>query len=72
MKIVNIAIAINPIIRIINKQLGFPQTLIVIYTDLYLLYKCLIKLDTTEKKRLIIDIIVPCYLYKQRKIIEIQ
>ena len=54
---VNIAIAINIIIKIITRQLGFSQTPIVVYTDLYLLYKCLVKLGTTKEKRLIIDII---------------
>jgi hypothetical protein len=59
-KDVNIVIAINTIIKMINKQLRFPQTLIVVYTDLSLLYKCLVKLDIIEKKRLIIDIIAFC------------
>ena len=54
---VNIAIAINIIIKIITRQLGFLQTLIVVYTNLYLLYKCLVKLGTTKEKRLIINII---------------
>ena len=53
---VDIAIAINIIIKIITRQLGFSYTLIIIYTDLYLLYKCLVKLSTTKEKRLIIDI----------------
>jgi hypothetical protein len=57
---VDIAIVINTIIKIINKQLGFPQTLIVVCTDLYSLYKCLVKLSTTEKKRFIIDIMALC------------
>jgi hypothetical protein len=69
---VNIAIAINIIIKIITEQLRFSQTLIVVYTDLYLLYKCLVKLSTTQKKRLIIDIITLWQLYKQREITEIQ
>jgi hypothetical protein len=56
-KSVNITITINTIINIINKQLGFSQTPIVVYTDLYLLYKCLVKLSTIKEKRLIIDII---------------
>jgi hypothetical protein len=46
-KDVNIAIIINTIIKIITKQLGFSQTLIVVCTNLYLLYKCLVKLDIT-------------------------
>ncbi len=36
------------------------------------LYDCLIKLDTTHKKRLMIDIISLRQLYKRREIIEIK
>jgi hypothetical protein len=56
----------------ITKQLRFSQTLIVVYTDLYSLYKCLVKLGTTQKKRLIIDIIALWQLYKRKEITEIQ
>jgi hypothetical protein len=66
------AITINTIIRMINKQLGFSQTPIVVCTDLYSLYKCLVKLGTTKEKRLIIDIIVLRQLYKRREITEIR
>jgi hypothetical protein len=45
---------------IINKVLEI-ELLLVIYTDLKLLYKYLIKLDITREKYLIINII---YLYK--------
>jgi hypothetical protein len=69
---VDIAIVINTTIKIITEQLGFPQTLIVVCTNLYLLYKCLVKLSITQEKRLIINIIVLRQLYKQRKITEIQ
>jgi hypothetical protein len=65
---VNIAIIINTIIKMIIKQLGFSQTLIVVYTDLYLLYKCLVKLSTTQKKRLIINIITLWQLYNKRRL----
>jgi hypothetical protein len=44
---VDIIIVINTIIKMIIKQLGFPQTLIVVCTDLYLLYECLVKLSST-------------------------
>jgi len=54
---VNIAITINITIKIITRQLGFLYTLIIIYTNLYLLYKYLVKLSTTKEKRLIINII---------------
>jgi len=57
---VDMAIAINTTIKMITKQLGFSYTLIIIYTDLYSLYKCLVKLGTTKEKRLIIDIMALC------------
>jgi hypothetical protein len=69
---VNIAIAINTTIRMINKQLGFSQTPIVVYTDLYSLYKCLVKLSTTEEKRLMINIMALRQSYEQKEITEIQ
>jgi hypothetical protein len=69
---VDIAIAINTIIRMINKQLGFPQTPIVVCTDSYSLYKCLVKLSTTEEKRLMIDIMALRQSYKRREITEIR
>jgi hypothetical protein len=69
---VDIAIAINTTIKIITKQLGFPQTPIVVCTDSYSLYKCLVKLGTTQEKRLIIDIIALRQSYERRKITEIR
>jgi hypothetical protein len=69
---IDIAIVINTTIKIITEQLGFLQTLIVVCTNLYLLYKCLVKLGTTQENRLIIDIIALRQLYEQRKITEIR
>ena len=57
---VNMAIIINITIKIITRQLGFLQTPIVVYTNSYLLYKCLVKLGTTKEKRLIINIMALC------------
>ncbi|KAF1828007.1 hypothetical protein BDW02DRAFT_456850, partial [Decorospora gaudefroyi] len=54
---VNIAIAILITLNIIIECLGLLLILLIICIDLYLLYKCLIKLSTTNKKRLIINII---------------
>jgi hypothetical protein len=51
------AITINITIKIITRQLGFLQTLIIVCTNSYLLYKYLVKLSTTKEKRLIINII---------------
>jgi hypothetical protein len=69
---VDMAIAINTTIKMITKQLGFPQTPIVVCTDLYSLYKCLVKLGTTQEKRLMIDIIALRQSYKRRKITKIR
>ena len=46
--------------------------LLIIYTNLKLLYNCLVKLGITQEKRLIIDIICLYQLYKQREITEIK
>ncbi|KAF1968181.1 hypothetical protein BU23DRAFT_583410 [Bimuria novae-zelandiae CBS 107.79] len=54
---VNIAITILTTLKIIIERLGLPSIPLVVCTDLYLLYECLVKLGTTNKKRLIINII---------------
>jgi len=41
-------------------------------TDLYSLYKCLVKLGTTKEKRLIIDIIALWQSYERQKLFKIQ
>ena len=55
---VNIVIAIRTTLKIIIDQLELPVIPIIIYTNLYSLYKCLVKLSTIKEKRLIINIIV--------------
>jgi hypothetical protein len=69
---VDMAIAINTIIKMITEQLGFPQTLIVVCTDLYSLYECLVKLGSTQEKRLMIDIMALWQLYERKEITEIR
>jgi len=54
---VNIVIIIGTTLKIIIDQLKLPAITIIIYTNLYSLYKYLVKLNTTKKKRLIINII---------------
>jgi hypothetical protein len=54
---VNMAITIRTTLKIIIDQLELPIIPTIIYTDLYSLYKCLVKLSTIKKKRLIINII---------------
>jgi hypothetical protein len=54
---VNIAIAIGITLKIITDRLEFPIIFIIVYTNSYSLYKCLVKLSTTKEKHLIINII---------------
>jgi hypothetical protein len=50
-------IAIRTTLKIIIDQLELPIIPIIVYTDLYSLYKYLVKLSTIKEKRLIINII---------------
>ena len=54
---VNIAITIRTILKIIIDWFELPVIPIIIYTNLYSLYKYLVKLNTIKEKCLIIDII---------------
>ena len=54
---VNIVITIKTTLKIIIDQLEFPTIFIIMYTNLYSLYKYLVKLNTIKEKRLIINII---------------
>jgi hypothetical protein len=69
---VNIAIAISTIIIIITDQLKLPKLLIIVCTDLYSFYECLVKLGTTIEKRLIINIMALCQSYKRRELMKIR
>jgi len=57
---VNIVIAIKTTLKMIIDRLELPIIPTIICTNLYSLYKCLVKLSTTKKKRLIINIIALC------------
>jgi len=61
---VNIVIAIRTTLKIIIDRLKLPTIPIIVCTDLYSLYKCLVKLGTTKEKRLIINIIALWQFYK--------
>jgi len=62
---VNIVITIGTTLKIIIDWLKLPTIPIIIYTNLYSLYKCLVKLGTTKEKRLIINIIALQQFYKR-------
>ena len=53
----DIAIIIYITIKMIIDQLRYLIALIIVYIDLYLLYKYLVKLGTIKEKRLIINVI---------------
>jgi hypothetical protein len=69
---VDMAIAINTTIQMITEQLTLPKTSIVVCTDSYSLYECLVKLGTTREKRLMIDIMALRQSYERREIMEIR
>jgi hypothetical protein len=54
---VDIVIRIRITLKIITDQLKLPIIPTIVYTNLYSLYKCLVKLSTIKEKRLIINII---------------
>src|SRR6202051_2202906 len=69
---VDIAIAINTTIKMITEQLDLPQIPMIVCTDSYSLYECLVKLGTTKEKRLMIDIMALRQSYERREIQEIR
>jgi hypothetical protein len=69
---VDMSSAIGSTLTMIIKQLEFPTIPIIVCTDSYSLYECLVKLGTTKKKRFIIDIMVIRESYENRKLFEIR
>ena len=53
-------------------QLGFSHPAIIVCTDSYSLYECLVKLGTTKEKRLMIDIMALHQSYERRESTEIR
>jgi hypothetical protein len=68
----NIGISIATTLRMITERLRLPVIPLVICTDSYSLYECLVKLGTTKEKRLMIDIIALRQSYERREITEIR
>jgi hypothetical protein len=68
----DIGIAIATTLRMITERLSLPAIPLVICTDSYSLYECLVKLGTTKEKRLIIDIMALRQSYERREITEIR
>ena len=56
----------------IVRQLDIPLPPIIVCTDSYSLYECLVKLGTIKEKRLMIDIIALRQSYERRELTEVQ
>jgi hypothetical protein len=68
---VNIAITIGTTLKMIIDWFKLSAIPIIVCTDLYSLYKCLVKLSTTKEKCLIINIMVFCQSYEQQELFKI-
>ena len=68
----DIGFAIASTLRKVADQLALPAIPIVVCTDSYSLYECLVKLGTTKEKRLMIDIMALRQSYERREIAEIR
>src|SRR6266702_3476663 len=56
----------------ITDRLELPVIPIIIYTDSYSLYECLVKLNTTKEKCLMIDIMALRQSYEQQELFKIR
>jgi len=68
----DIGIAVATTLTMATERLGLPPIPLVICTDSYSLYECLVKLGTTKEKRLMIDIMALRQSYERREITEIR
>ena len=69
---VDSAIAIGTTLKMITDRLKLPTIPIIVCTDSYSLYECLVKLGTTKEKRLMIDIMALRQSYERRELFEIR
>jgi hypothetical protein len=69
---VNMVIAIESILNIIAERLKFSSVSIIVYTNSFSLYECLVKLGTIKEKRLMIDIMALKQAYEQKDVFEIR
>jgi hypothetical protein len=68
----DLAYAISSTLKKITRQLDLPDIPLVVCTDSYSLYECLVKLGTTKEKRLMIDIMALRQSYERRELYEIR
>lgn len=64
--------AISSTLDLITKQLNTPKIEMIVCTDSFSLYECLVKLGTMKEKRLMIDIMALRQSYERRELHEIR
>jgi len=69
---VDIAFSISNTINSIIKRLGHAELPLVVCTDSYSLFECVVKLGSTKEKRLMIDIMALRQMYEARELSEIR
>lgn len=69
---VDLSIAIGTTLRMITNRLKLPYIPLIVCTDSYSLYECLVKLGTTNEKRLMIDVLSLRQSYERREITEVR
>ena len=69
---VDIAIAVLTTLRMVSERLKLPPIPLIVCTNSYSVYECIVKLGTISKKRLMIDIIALRQSYECREITEIR
>ncbi len=69
---VDLAVAIMTTLRMVTERLRLPTMPLVVCTDSYSLYECLVKLGTTDEKRLMVDVLALRQSYERREIAEIR
>ena len=69
---VNMAYAIRSTLNMVTEQLNLTTILIIVCTDSYLLYECLVKLGTTKEKQLMINIMAIWQSYERRELQEVR
>jgi hypothetical protein len=69
---VDMAFAITSTLNMIMDQLSLPVIPMIVCTDSYSLYECIVKLGSTKEKRLMIDIMALRQMYERREMFDIR
>ena len=69
---VDMGFSLTTMINLIMEQRSLSPILLIVCTDSYSLYECIMKLSTTREKRLMIDIMTLRQIYERRELIDIR